>query len=61
MCEVVSDIVCLKSRTAAWFGQKGGGIQYRLKKRVRELVEDGVLIEKDVQHIDSKDRAGKIE
>ncbi len=57
----VSTVKCFAGTVAPWFGQKGGGIQYRFEKRVRELVEDGVLIEKDVQHIEPKDRAGKIE
>ncbi len=45
--EVVADITCYKSRTAAWFGQKGGGTQYRFEEKMIDLIEESVLIEKD--------------
>lgn len=48
MYEVASDVVCFTSVIAAWFGQKGGGIQYRFEDRILDLIEDGVLIEKDM-------------
>jgi hypothetical protein len=30
-------------RIAAWFDQRGGGIQYRTEKPVRQLIEEGYL------------------
>ena len=46
--EVISDIDCFEGEIAPWFNQKGGGIQYRFEKRISELIEAGVLIERNV-------------
>lgn len=52
--EVISEIACFKGIVAPWFNPKGGGIQYRFEKRIFELVEDKVLIEKNIQHSEAK-------
>ncbi|MGZ4523898.1 MAG: glycohydrolase toxin TNT-related protein [Mycobacteriaceae bacterium] len=38
-----------KVQTAAWFGQPGGGVRYRLTHPVAELVAAGVLVETSIQ------------
>lgn len=35
---VIKDLPnCMKSIIAAWFGKKGGGIQYKLPERIADL------------------------
>ena len=43
--ELKKDVVCYKSIVAPWFGQKGGGIQYKLCNSVQELLDGRDLVE----------------
>lgn len=44
--ELKKDVVCYKSIVAPWFGQKGGGIQYKLCNSVQELLDGRDLVER---------------
>ena len=43
--ELAKDVECIKGAIAPWFGQAGGGIQYKFSKTIDQLIKEGVLIE----------------
>lgn len=43
--KLAKDVECIKGVIASWFGQAGGGIQYKFSKTVDQLIKEGVLIE----------------
>jgi len=42
--EVVTPIEVEAGYVAPWFGEAGGGVQYRLPSSVADLIEQGVLV-----------------
>ncbi len=47
--ELKKDVICYKSNIASWFGQKGGGIQYRFSQNIKELIKGDDLVERENQ------------
>ncbi|MGB9810025.1 MAG: TNT domain-containing protein [Caldanaerobacter sp.] len=41
--KVVKPFEALEGKTASWFNQPGGGTQYKLPKRIKELINEGYI------------------
>jgi len=41
--EVIKPIEVDSGKSKAWFGEQGGGTQYELPKKIKELIEDGSI------------------
>ncbi|AFK85433.1 MULTISPECIES: TNT domain-containing protein [Thermoanaerobacterium] len=41
--EVVKPFEGLEGKTAPWFDQPGGGIQYKMPKTIKELINEGYI------------------
>lgn len=47
--EVVKPFEALEGKTAPWFDQPGGGIQYKMPKTIKELINEGYIREVKVK------------
>ncbi|MGB9780294.1 TNT domain-containing protein, partial [Caldanaerobacter sp.] len=41
--EVIKPFEALEGKTASWFNQPGGGIQYKMPKTIEELINKGYI------------------